>query len=67
MGGFLGIELDDFAHAIRSGDVEWTERFLKRFPGLREATDEDGTPFKTLAAGSQSSDIRRIFGVQLEN
>ncbi len=37
MGGFLAIELDDFAHAIRRGDVEWVRRFLHRIPALRAA------------------------------
>jgi hypothetical protein len=44
MGGFLGIELDDFAFAIRRGDVEWVKRFLNRFPGLRVACTREGTP-----------------------
>jgi len=61
MGGFLGIELDDFAHAIRKGDVEWTKRFLTRFPALRSAADQDGTPFETLAARSENAEIRRLF------
>lgn len=61
MGGFLGIELSDFAYAIRKGDVEWTARFLKRFPRLRDAADEDGTRFGTLAAQSGNAEIARMF------
>ena len=61
MGGFLGIELSDFAFAIRRGDVEWTTRFLQRFPALREAADEDGTPFKVLAQASGNPAITRFF------
>jgi hypothetical protein len=45
MGGFLGIELDDFAHAIRQGEVEWVKRFIRRFPALRGANDTQGKPF----------------------
>lgn len=61
MGGLLGIELDDFAHAVRSGDVDWATRFLKRFPALRQAADHDGTPFKTLAAQTGNPAITRLF------
>src|SRR5205814_6193433 len=49
MGGFLGIELADFGHAIETDDVEWAARFLKRFPALRRATDTKGRAFKALA------------------
>ena len=59
--GFLGIELEDFAHAIRRGDVDWAARFLKRFPALRQAADRDGTPFKTLANQSGSPAMARLF------
>jgi len=45
MGGFLGIELSDLAHAIGRGDVEWTTRFLKRFPDLRRGSDTQGISF----------------------
>ena len=61
MGGFLGIELTDFAYAIRKADVEWTGRFLKRFPSLRDAADLDGTPFRTLALQCGNPDIVRMF------
>ena len=59
--GFLGIELEDFAHAIRRGDVDWAARFLKRFPALRQAADRDGTPFKTLANQSGNPAMARLF------
>ena len=49
MGGFRGIELDDFVYAIRRGDIEWVARFLKRFPALCKARDTQGRPFKMLA------------------
>jgi len=61
LGGFLGIELDDFAHAIRRGEVEWVTRFLRRFPTLREASDANGTPFKLLAQQSGNQEIANFF------
>lgn len=61
MGGFLAIELNDLAFAICRGDVEWTARFLKRFPALRHAADKHGTPFKTLAEGSGNPAIVNLF------
>lgn len=60
-GGLLGIELADFAFAIERGDVEWVARFLKRFPGLREAKDRDGVPFKVLADRSFNTEIAHLF------
>lgn len=62
MGGFLGIELDDFAYAIRRGDIEWVRRFLKRFPALRGARDPQGTPFKLLAQQSGNAENAKLFG-----
>jgi hypothetical protein len=61
MGGFLGIELRDFAWAIERGDIEWTERFLQRFPGLRGARDTQGRAFKDLAERSPSPEVRKLF------
>jgi ankyrin repeat protein len=61
MGGFLGIELDDFAYAIKRGDVEWATRFLRRFPGLARASDTQGNPFKLLAEQSGNPEIMRLF------
>ena len=61
MGGLLGIELSDFAFAIGRDDVEWTARFLKRFPALRQAVDEHGTPFRLLAQQSGNSAIAGLF------
>ena len=62
MGGFLAIELNDLAHAIRRGEVEWVTRFLHRFPALREASDTQGTPFKLLAEQSGNQEIAKLFG-----
>lgn len=61
MGGFLGIELSDLAHAIQRGETEWVARFLHRFPTLRTATDTQGKPFKLLAEQSGSPEIARLF------
>jgi ankyrin repeat protein len=61
LGGFLAIELDDFAHAIRRGEVEWVRRFLRRFPALREARDPNGKPFKLLALESGKQEIADLF------
>ncbi len=61
MGGFLGIELNDFAHAIRQGDVEWVKRFLRRFPALRAACDTQGKPFKLMAHESGNRGIAELF------
>jgi ankyrin repeat protein len=61
MGGFLAIELDDFAYAIQRGDIEWAARFLKRFPSLRRASDTQGIPFKDLADQSGNPEIIRLF------
>ena len=60
MGGLLGIELRDFAHAIRRGDEEWVTRWLKRFPSLRDARDSDGKPFRQLARESGHAAIARM-------
>ena len=62
MGGLLGIELADFAHAIQRGDVEWVKRFLARFPALREASDTQGKPFKQLVQESGNQEIAKLFG-----
>jgi hypothetical protein len=61
LGGFLGIELDDFAFAIGRGDVEWARRFIGRFPGLRIASDTRGIPFRKLADESENEEIVRLF------
>ena len=61
LGGFLGIELDDFAYAIRRGDVDWVVRFLKRFPALRGICDTQGRPFKLLAEQSANPEITKLF------
>ena len=61
MGGFLGIELGDFAYAIEKGDIEWTARFLKRFPALRNAKDTQGRAFKALAEQSGNPEVVKLF------
>jgi ankyrin repeat protein len=64
MGGYLGIELSDFAYAIREGDVRWVVRFLSRFPALRQARDAAGRPFEQLARESGNREIAALFGVE---
>ena len=61
MGGFLGIELSDLAHAIQRGDAEWVARFLRRFPALRTGHDTHGKPFKALAEESGHPEIVKLF------
>jgi ankyrin repeat protein len=61
LGGFLAIELADLAYAIQSGDQHWVERFLARFPALRDAAAPDGTPFRTLAQNSNHPGIQNLF------
>lgn len=61
VGGFLGIELEDFAHAIRRGEVEWVTRFLRRFPALRTASDSQGKPFQLLARESGNREVANLF------
>jgi len=66
LGGFLGIELADFAYAIGRGDVEWTRRFLTRFPGLRGARDAQGNSFKRLAEEAGNAEILTMFEKEAE-
>jgi ankyrin repeat protein len=60
-GGFLGIELDDLAHAIEMKDVRWVARFLNRFPALRRGRDLNGKPFRQLAEESDNPEIVALF------
>ena len=61
LGGFLAIEIDDFAHAITHSDVEWVRRYLRRFPSLRRATDFEGQPFSQLAQHAGDPEIAKLF------
>jgi hypothetical protein len=61
LGGFLAIELADFAYAIKRGDIEWVTRFLHRFPALRRATNTEGKPFKLLAEECENPEIAKLF------
>lgn len=61
MGGFLAIELEDFAWAIREGEVRWVRRWLDRFPLLRQAHDFRGTPFRKLAEDAGNEAIVKLF------
>jgi ankyrin repeat protein len=60
-GGYLGIELKDFAYAIEMSDVRWVARFLERFPALRQATATNGKPFRQLAEESGSTEVIALF------
>ena len=64
MGAFLGIELSDMAFAIERRDIDWIQRFLKRFPGLRQASDTHGRSFKQLAYDSGNPEIVQLFDLQ---
>ncbi len=61
MGGFLGIELDDFNFAIERRDIAWVERSLQRFPALRTARNGDGIPFSDVVHLSGNTDLIRLF------
>lgn len=61
LGGFLGIELADFAFAIERGDTAWVGRLLARFPAFRHAVDAQGRAFTQLAAQSGNAEIIRVF------
>ncbi len=62
LGGHLGIELSDLRHAIDKGDAHWVERFLVRFPSLRDAKDSEGVAFRERARTSGHRDIVALFG-----
>jgi len=61
MGGLLGIEIEDMAYALETGDTRWVWRFLTRFPALRKACDRNGKPFQQLARESGNPEIARLF------
>ena len=60
-GGYLEIELSDFAYAIEFGDARWVARFLKRFPALRQGRDINGKPFRELAEESGNREVMALF------
>jgi ankyrin repeat protein len=62
-GGYLAIELSDFAYAIELGDACWVARFLKRFPALRQGRDINGKPFRELAEESGNREVMALFGL----
>jgi ankyrin repeat protein len=63
MGGYLAIELDDLAYAIRLSDTRWVSRILKRFPALRDGKDTEGTSFEQLARKYGNREIMALFGL----
>lgn len=56
LGGYTATELDDLTHAIQQADIHWTQRFLERFPKLREGKNKEGKSFRDIAlqTGNQS-------------
>jgi len=64
LGGFLGIELDDFAYAISLGDARWVRRWLTRFPNLRSGRDPKGVPFRQLALERGNPKIIQMFSTE---
>jgi hypothetical protein len=60
-GGYLAIELQDVAYAIKFGDARWVARFLERFPALRQGRDTSGKPFRQLAEESGNREVMDLF------
>ncbi|HYS54602.1 MAG TPA: ankyrin repeat domain-containing protein [Thermoanaerobaculia bacterium] len=60
-GALLGIEIEDARQAILNGDEQLVQRYLARFPTLREAIDGTGTPLKEHAKNSRNREIARLF------
>lgn len=64
-GALLAIEIEDARHAVLNGDEQLVQRYLARFPALREAIDGTGTPLKEHARRSQNREIARLFSVAI--
>jgi len=60
-GGLLGIEIEDAKWAIAVGDQGLLDRYLARFPTLRDAVDKLGTPLKVHAKNSGHREIQELF------
>jgi ankyrin repeat protein len=60
-GGYLGVELRDFAYAIEMEDTRWVARFLNRFPALRQATATNGKPFRQLVEETVNRELIALF------
>lgn len=65
-GALLGLEIEDAVHAITSGDENWVQRYLTRFPSLRDAVDRNGTALRDHARNCANREIGRMFGIALE-
>jgi ankyrin repeat protein len=61
MGGLLAIEIEDMAHAIQQGDVQWVARFLHRFPALQRASNKERKSFEHMAQESGNRAIAELF------
>ena len=44
-GALLGTQIDDLIHAIKTEQIEWVRRFLKRNRPLADSNDAEGTAF----------------------
>lgn len=61
-GAFLAIEIEDLVHAITSGDVVWTRRFILRHPRITCTRDAAGKPLAEYARESGVREIAELFG-----
>ena len=61
MGAFLAIEIDDLLYAVKSHDVEWTRRLVKRHPVIITAKDSDGRLLSEYARESGIPEIKELF------
>jgi len=60
-GAFLGIEIDDIVHAVKTRDVEWTRRLVHRHPRIVATKDADGRPVADYARESGVPEIAQLF------
>ena len=64
-GAFLGIEIDDIVHAVKTRNVEWTLRLVRRLPRIVTAKDADGRPVAEYARASGVPEIAELFEAAL--
>lgn len=62
-GALLAVEIEDVRDAIANGNERLVERYVSRWPALREAIDATGTPLRTHALESGIAEIMRLFGI----
>jgi len=61
LGGLLATEIDDCEHAVKTGDVQWVERLLDRYPDLVDATGSDGISIRKTALAAGHTEIVDLF------